>query len=126
MPADGPVSWTARGDAAEAAAIILATHGGYDGPITLTADAAPTFADLARVASDLTGQRVDIAVVDPDRWVADQIAGGQPEPMARFTLGMYQAAELGFFAGTDPLLRTLLGREPRSARDVLAAQPAAP
>lgn len=124
VPADGPVSWTARDDAAEAAAIILATHGGYDGPVTLTADAAPTFADLAQVASDLTGRSIAIAVVGPDRWVADQIADGQPESMARFTLGMYQAAEQGFFAGTDPLLRTLLGREPRSARGVLAHQPA--
>lgn len=125
VPADGPVSWTARGDAAEAAAIILAAHGGYDGPVTLTADAAPTFADLARIASGLTGRSIRLAVVDPDRWVADQIADGRPEPMARFTLGMYQAAEQGFFAGTDPLLRALLGREPRSARDVLADQSAA-
>jgi uncharacterized protein YbjT (DUF2867 family) len=125
VPADGPVSWTARGDAAEAAAIILATHGGYDGPVTLTADAAPTFADLARIASDLTGRSIRLAVVDPDRWVADRIADGQPESMARFALGMYQAAEQGFFAGTDPLLRALLGREPQSARDVLAHQPAA-
>jgi len=125
VPADGPVSWTARDDAAEAAAIILATRGGYDGPVTLTADAAPTFADLARIASDLTGRSIGITVVDPERWVADQIAGGQPETMARFMLGMYQAAEQGFFAGTDPLLTALLGREPRSARDVLAQQPAA-
>jgi hypothetical protein len=39
--------------------------------------------------------------------------------MARFTLGMYLAAREGFFAGTDPLLTTLLGREPRSVRQVL-------
>jgi NAD(P)H dehydrogenase (quinone) len=35
-------------------------------------------------------------------------------------LGMYQAAAGGFFAGTDPLLGELLGREPRSVRDLLA------
>jgi len=44
--------------------------------------------------------------------------------MARFTLGMYQAAHEGFFAGVDPLLGTLLDREPRTVRDVLA-QPTA-
>ena len=43
VPADGPVSWTAREDAAEAAAVILASKADYDGPVTLTAKAAPTF-----------------------------------------------------------------------------------
>ena len=120
VPADGPVSWTARADAAEAAAAILASDGAYDGPVTLTAAAAPTFADIAAVATELTGREIGIAVVTPEEWLAGQIAGGQPEQMARFTLGMYQAAAEGFFAGTDPLLTTLLGREPRSARDALA------
>jgi len=41
--------------------------------------------------------------------------------MAMFTLGMYRAAREGFFAGVDPTLGTLLGREPRSVRDVLEA-----
>jgi hypothetical protein len=41
--------------------------------------------------------------------------------MARFTLGMYEAAHAGLFATTDPLLTTLLNREPRTARDQLAA-----
>ena len=58
--------------------------------------------------------------MDPDEWVAAQVAAGQPEFMARFLLGMYQAAQQGFFAGVDPLLGTLLGREPRTVRDVLA------
>ena len=44
--------------------------------------------------------------------------------MARFLLGMYEAAQPGFFAGVDPLLGTLLGREPRTVRDLLA-QPTA-
>jgi hypothetical protein len=49
-----------------------------------------------------------------------QIATGAQEFMSRFTLGMYQAAAGGYFAGTDPLLATLLGREPKTARDALA------
>jgi hypothetical protein len=34
---------------------------------------------------------------------------------------MYQAAAGGYFAGVDPLLGRLLGREPVTARQVLAA-----
>ncbi len=124
LPADGPVSWTAREDAAEAAAVILAAGGGYDGPTTLTATAAPTFGEIAQLASELAGRPVELAVVDPDEWIAAQVAAGQQEFTARFLLGMYQAADRGFFAGVDPLLGTLLGREPRTVRDVLA-QPAA-
>ena len=121
VPADGPVSWTAREDAAEAAARIILSDGAYEGPTTLTAPAAPTFAELAAQASELTGAAVGFELVDEEEWVADRVAGGQPEFVARFTLGMYRAARDGFFAGTDPLLGELLGREPRPVREVLAS-----
>jgi NAD(P)H dehydrogenase (quinone) len=123
VPADGPVSWTSREDAAEAAAVVIASNGAFDGPITLTAGAAPTFGDIATIASELSGQRVERVMIDDDEWVAAQVAAGQPEFLARFLLGMYQAAQQGFFAGVDPLLGALLGREPRTVRDVLR-QPA--
>ncbi|MWA04272.1 hypothetical protein F8568_037180 [Actinomadura sp. LD22] len=58
VPADGPMSWTARDDEAEAAAIILAANGGYDGPVTLTAGAAPTFTEIADIASEVTGRTI--------------------------------------------------------------------
>ncbi len=125
VPADGPVSWTAREDAAEAAAVIIASDGAHDGPVTLTARAAPTFAEVAAIASEVTGHTIGLEVVDPEEWLAAQVAAGQPEFVARFLLGMYQAAEQGFFAGTDPLLGELLGREPRTVRDLLADSAAA-
>ncbi|PPF78311.1 NAD(P)-dependent oxidoreductase [Subtercola sp. Z020] len=121
VPADGPVSWTAREDEAEAAAIILASNGAHNGPVTLTASAAPTFADIAGMASDVAGRTVTLEVLPVDEWVAAQVAGGTEEFMARFLLGFYRAAGRGEFAGTDPLLGTLLGREPRTVRDLLAA-----
>jgi uncharacterized protein YbjT (DUF2867 family) len=120
VPADGAVSWTAREDAAEAAADILASNGAYEGPVTLTASSAPTFTELAAIAADLSGQRIECVVVGPEEWVAAQITAGRAEFVARFTLGVYQAAHSGFFAGVDPLLTALLGREPRTVRDVLA------
>ncbi len=119
-PADGPVSWTAREDAAEAAAIVLASDGAYDGPTPLTANAAPTLEDIAGIASDLTGCKIEFETIGEESWIATQVAAGQKEFMARFMLGMYQAAHEGFFAGTDPLLGDLLGREPHTVRDLLA------
>jgi uncharacterized protein YbjT (DUF2867 family) len=122
-PADGPVSWTSRADSAEAAAIIIASNGAFDGPTTLTASAAPDLIEVARIASELSGRSIERVVVDSEEWVAAQVTAGRPEFVARFTLGMYDAARDGFFAGVDPLLGTLLGREPKTVRDELE-QPA--
>jgi NAD(P)H dehydrogenase (quinone) len=119
-PADGPVSWTDRGDEAEAAAVILAGPRPFDGPVTLTADAAVTFGDIAGTASELTGRDISRVVVDDDAWVAGLMAHGTPEPMARLLLGTFLAAREGRFAGVDPLLGDLLGRKPRTVRDLLA------
>ncbi len=120
VPGDGPVSWTAREDAAEAAALVLLSDGGYDGPTTITALEAPTFEDLAATASDVTGRKIRFADLGQEEWVAARVAGGEDERRARFTLSFYQAAQQGFFAGVDPLLATLLGRSPRTVRDLLA------
>ena len=119
-PADGPVSWTERADEAEAAAVILAAQPPFDGPVTLTASAAVTFDEIAGIASELTGRDIRRVVVDDEKWVAEQAAHGTPEPMARFMLGFYQAAREGRFAGVDPLLGDLLGRQPGTVRDLLA------
>ncbi|HSZ41437.1 MAG TPA: NAD(P)H-binding protein [Trebonia sp.] len=119
-PADGPVSWTDRADEAEAAAVILAGQRLFDGPVTLTADAAVTFADIAGIASEVTGREIRRVVMDDEEWVAGQVAHGVPEFMARFLLGTFEAAREGRFAGVTPLLGELLGRQPRTVRDLLA------
>ena len=120
VPADGPVSWTAREDAAEAAAAVLLSAGRFDGPVTLTATAAPTFAEVADQAAEVAGRPGGLAVVGEEAWLDAQRAAGQPDPVAQFTLGIHRAAAQGLFAGTDPLLAELLGREPRTVRDQLA------
>ncbi|RII09141.1 Quinone oxidoreductase 2 [Streptomyces sp. YIM 130001] len=125
QPQDGPVPYTDRDDVAEATAALLAGDRTVDGPVDLTAPTAVTFDDFARIASDLTGRTVKRTVLDDDQWIADQIAAGVPEPMARFMLTWYQATRAGHFAETGPLLTELLGREPRTAADRLAAQIAA-
>jgi uncharacterized protein YbjT (DUF2867 family) len=89
--------------------------------VTLTAGAAPTFADIAEIASEVTKRSIRLELVAPDAWIAAQTAAGQPEFVARSTLGMYLAARAGFFAGTDPLLTALLGRDPRTVGEQLAA-----
>lgn len=121
VPAEGPVSWTSREDAAEAAAILLLCDELPQGPVTLTAADAPRFADLARWAGEAARRDLGFEVVDEDEWARNAIAAGQPEGAVTFTLGFFRAASAGFFAGTAPTLRDLLGREPDTARSVVAS-----
>ncbi|HEY0780287.1 MAG TPA: NAD(P)H-binding protein [Gemmatirosa sp.] len=121
-PEDGPVSWTMRADLAEADAILLAEEGRLDG-ITppLTAREAFTMADVARVASELTGREIRRVTLTDDAWRDEMVAHGTPAPVAELLLGMYRAARRGDFATVDPTLGALLGRRPRTMRDALAA-----
>ena len=121
-PEDGPVSWTARVDLAEADAIVLTEEGRLDG-ITpaLTAPEAFTMADLAAIASELTGREIKRVVVSDEKWREATVAQGVPAPMAELLLGAYRASRRGDFAAIDPTLETLLGRRPKTMRDVLAA-----
>ncbi len=121
-PEDGPVSWTTRADLAEADAILLADEGRLDG-ITppLTALEAFTMADVARVASELTGREIRRVTLSDSAWRDATVAQGVPAPVADLLLGMYQAARRGDFAAVDPTLERLLGRRPASLRDALAA-----
>ncbi|WP_082509337.1 SDR family oxidoreductase [Microbacterium sp. Leaf179] len=119
VPSDGQVSWTAREDAAEGAALVLLSNEAYDGPVTMTAATAPSFADIAQIASESSGRPVEIRVLGEDEWVDKRVAGGEPDFLARFMLGFYLAAAADLFAGVDPLLSELLQRSPRTVQSHL-------
>lgn len=121
VPEDGPVSWTARADLAEADAIILTDEGKLDGVTPpLTAPEAFTMADLAAIASELSGREVRHVTVSDQEWVDAAVARGAPALMAELLLGSYRASRRGDFAATNATLTTLLGRRPQTMRDVLA------
>lgn len=122
VPEDGPVSWTAHADLAEAAAIALTREGLLDG-ITppLTGPQALDFADIARIASELTGRKIARVTVSDEEWKAGLVSRGVPEASATMLLGMFAASRHGEFAAVDPALAGLLGHQPTAFRDVLAA-----
>lgn len=120
-PEDGPVSWTARADLAEADAAILAEADRLDG-ITppLTVAEAVTMADLAAIASEVSGREIKRVVLTDAAWRDEKVAQGVPAPMAEMLLGTFHAARRGDFAATDPTLERVLGRRPQGMRDLLA------
>lgn len=52
-------------------------------------------ADIAVIASELSGRTTTLEVLDEDQWVATQVAAGQPEGMARFALFAHQPRTVG-------------------------------
>lgn len=121
LPADGPVSWTAHDDLAEADAAVLAEPGAFDGATPpLVAPELLDLADVARIVGELIGSRVERVVVDDAEWQAGAVERGMPENVAEFTLGMFRASRAGENAVTDPALQALIGRPATPARTVLA------
>ena len=122
-PADGKVSWTAHADLAEAAAIILADDGRYEGPTPpLTGSQALALADLAALASELQAQPVRRQIISDEDLRAKMVARGLPERVAEISLGLYRASREGEFAAVDLALARLLGRSPIPLKDLIAAK----
>ena len=121
-PEDGPISWTARDDLAEADAAILADEGRWDGVTPpLTAGEAVTMAEIAAIASEVSGRKVRHTTVSDEQWRDAKITEGMPARYADMLLGTFRAARQGHFAATNPALETLLGRIPRTMREVLVS-----
>ncbi|MFD4539654.1 NAD(P)H-binding protein [Streptomyces bauhiniae] len=123
LPEDGPVSWTAHADLAEAAAAILADEGRYDGPTPpLTAPRSLTFADLAALATGITGRPFTRTTVPDDAFRRHLAEAGLPADRVDGLLGVFTAARAGEFAAQDPALTTLIGRAPIELEAVLREQ----
>jgi NAD(P)H dehydrogenase (quinone) len=120
---DGPFSWAAHADLAEAAASILTDERRDDGPTPpLTGAQALDFGDLARIASDILGKPVEHRIITDDEMRAKITARGAPPRAADTILGLYIAARNGEFAIVDPTLRRMLARELTSMQNLLAGK----
>ncbi|TGN75704.1 NAD-dependent epimerase/dehydratase family protein [Streptomyces bauhiniae] len=123
LPEDGPVSWTAHADLAEAAAAILADEGRYEGPTPpLTATRSLTFADLAALATGITGRPFSRTTVPDDAFRRHLAEAGLPAGRVEGLLGVFTAARAGEFAAQDPALTTLIGHAPVELEAVLREQ----
>lgn len=123
LPADGPVSWTAHADLAEAAATILAEEGRFEGPTPpLTADRTYGFEAMAPMLERITGRAVTRVTV-PDEAFRDGLTEhGVPAEMADALLGIFAASRDGEFSAVDPTLADLLGRAPIGLETVLSEE----
>ncbi|TDD60564.1 SDR family NAD(P)-dependent oxidoreductase [Kribbella antibiotica] len=123
VPADGPVSWTAHPDLADAAVIALTDPDRLQGTTpALTGPEALDLADAAAIASELTGKKIVRVVIDDEDWRQQALARGLPSFVVDLTLGIFQASRRGEFAAVDPALGEILGRRPTDLRAVLKSE----
>ena len=120
LPEDGPVSWTARADLAEAAVAALTQTGLFDGiSPPLTSAHTLDFADIAMIASEIFGRDIVRETISAEEYRTALILHGLPERMADALGTLYKAAQAREFAVVDPILERLLRRNPTAMKDVL-------
>ncbi len=121
LPADGPVSWTARTDLAEAAvAVLLKPELLADGPSpALTGSEMLDFSDVARIVSEILGRPIEREEVSDEAYRAMLVKQGMPDIYAGLLLSLYAAARAEEFAVIDPTLERLIGRKPTTMHQVL-------
>lgn len=120
LPEDGPVSWTARADLAEAAVAILTQPGLFDGiSPPLTGSQALDFDDIAAISAQVLGRDVIRETISDDDYRKSLTSHGVPDVMAAAFVTLYQASRAREFEVVDPTLDRLLARNPTTMEDVL-------
>ena len=120
LPEDGPVSWTARADLAEAAVAARTQTGLFDGiSPPLTSSQVLDFADIAKIASEILGRKIVRETISDEEYRMSLISHGLPEVMADGLGSLYKAGRAREFAVVDPTLEHLLSRRPTAMKDVL-------
>jgi NAD(P)H dehydrogenase (quinone) len=117
---DGGVSYVSRADCAAAAAGALTGAAQPGRAYDITGPEAVTEADLAALASELSGRSIEVVELDDDAYVAGLVEhAGLPEQVARNLASFGASAREGFADTVADSVQELSGRAPRSLREVL-------
>ncbi len=120
LPEDGPVSWTARADLAEAAVTAITQPDLFEGiSPPLTNSQTLDFDDVAKLATNILGRTVERETISDEEYRTRLISHGVPEVLADGLGGLYRASRAREFAVIDPTLERLLGRSPTSMKELL-------
>ncbi len=121
----GGAAYVTREDCAQAAAAALESDFAGQRKLDVTGPEVVTYADLAKLTSQLTGRPVSYVAVDPEALRTRAVEGGMPRPVAdlwvSFDVGMAQ----GLFAPASGSVADLTGHEPTSVREFLNLRRAA-
>jgi NAD(P)H dehydrogenase (quinone) len=121
----GGAPYVTREDCAQAAAAALASTDASNKTWNVTGPDLVTYTELAKLSSELTGRPVSFEAVTPEERVAQLIALGTPEFIAKLLVSSQMAIAEGKMGTPTTAVKELTGREPMSVREFLAANKAA-
>jgi len=122
---NGGAPYVTREDCAQAAAAALASTDTSNRTWNITGPAVLTYAELAKLASELTGRPVTYVPVDAAERTAQLIGFGTPGPIAKMLVSGQMAIAQGKMGTATTAVKELTGREPMSVREFLSAHKAA-
>ena len=115
----------ARTDCAAAAAVVLTQNGHEGKTYEITGPDLISEQDFAQMLTEITGKAVRVVYVDDDTYIAGAVKTGIPEPLARIGATFGIATRGNFLNIKSETLEILLGRRPKSLRELLTANRAA-
>jgi NAD(P)H dehydrogenase (quinone) len=123
--AQGGAPYVTREDCAQAAAAALAATDTSNKTWNITGPAVLTYAELAKLASELTSRPVTYFPVEAAERAAQLVALGTPEPIAKMLVSGQLAIAQGKMGTATTAVKELTGREPASVREFLSTHKAA-
>jgi NAD(P)H dehydrogenase (quinone) len=114
---NGRFTAATRDDLAAAHAAILAGSGHEGRTYRLTGNPAISFADIATILSEVTGEKVPYKAVPEDEYTRIKSAEGWPPFVVEFAKSWVDGMNAGEWADETDDLETLIGRKPTSPAD---------
>lgn len=119
---NGGAPYVTREDCAQAAAAALASTDTSSKTWNITGPESVTYAELAKLAGELTGRPVTFESVTPEERTAQLIAAGTPEFIAKLLVSSQMAIAQGKMGTPTTAVKELTGREPTNVREFLTAR----
>lgn len=121
----GSAPFVTREDCAHTAAAALASEVTESKTWNITGPDLVSYADLAKLTTELTGHPVEFVPVTPEERVAQLTAAGTPEAIAKILVSSQVAISQGKMGTPTTAVKELTGRNPMSVREFLSAHRAA-
>lgn len=118
---DGGAAYVTREDCARAAASALMSDFAGIRALEITGPSDVTYAQLADMAAELTGRRVEYVPVDEEQLASGMVQAGVPGPLAQLMASFDTGMRQGLFGPATKAVEELTGRAPTSVREFLEA-----
>ncbi len=116
---DGKVANVTREDCAQAAAAALVSSFTGQRILNITGSEAYSSADIAAIASEITGQPLNYVPVELEAIIQGMVGAGLPRPIAEIFASFNTATKQGQFQEVSNDFEELTGQKPITLRDFL-------